>query len=223
MATPSIPPEIVVDGPPFPTRAGTTDKTQYLIDADTWGQYQPTRNSEMNDVAQNVSDNSNITYNNALIAANAAGLTKYKGDYDAPTTYAQGESVTSGGIFWISKVDSNQGNTPAQGAFWEKVETTAVVVQTTGFDLDWSQEDVLKFTATADFEVTFSNIPVSGVALVEIKGGGDWTPTYPTGTVFDGGVEPTLATGTDTTVLVFYTSTTGTTIGVSTQMGSVAL
>lgn len=85
-----------------------------------------------------------------------------------------------------------------------KVEELATLtVDETGFDLDWASDDVLKFTATADFAFTFSNLPTVGMAIVEIKGGGDWTPTYPTQVVGD---LPVLASGTETTVLGFYTS-----------------
>lgn len=177
-------------------------------------------------------DDTSVTANAIARVANEAvdelnevlSLANYKGDYNGGTIYDTGDSVTSGGIYWISKQGSNTGNTPAGGsAFWEKIDLTSVSVDETGFELDWSIDDVLKFTATADFSITFANVPLSGVAFVEVKGGGDWTATYPAGVVFDGGVEPQLASGTDSTVLVFYTSTTGSVIGCGAVLAAVAL
>ena len=86
-------------------------------------------------------------------------------------------------------------------------------------NIDWAAEDILKFTATADFTVTFSNIPTGGIVLVEIKGGGDWTGTFPTVV----GDIPALATGADTTVLGFYTSNGGATVSISAFIAAVAL
>lgn len=117
--------------------------------------------------------------------------------------------------FYQSKDNNNQGNDPVTDAEvnWEQIDIDSTVrVDTTGFDLDWSDVEILKFTAVADFTITFSNIPTAGVVLVEIQGGGDFTATYPSAVVFDDGIEPLLATGTNTTVVQFYTSDAGTKI-----------
>ena len=158
----------------------------------------------------------------ATAVANALGLTQYKGVYSAGATYETGESVVSmvGGDFWMSNTDTNTGNPLTPSAFWAKIDLTSIAVQTSGFNLDWSQEDILKFTATADFAVTFSNIPTGGLVIVEIKSGGDWTPTFPASVVGD---IPALATGVDSTVLGFYTSNGGATITVSAYQSVVAI
>lgn len=112
--------------------------------------------------------------------------------------------------FYQSKGSANQGNNPVtDGAVnWRNILIdSTVITKASGLTLDWAAEDILKFTASGDFTIVFSNVPSSGVALVEIKTGGDHTATYPSGVVFDGAVEPELSTGTNTTVLQFYTTT----------------
>jgi len=144
----------------------------------------------------------------AAAAASSANLTQYKGIYAPGTTYALGDTVANlGGYFWISNTSANIGNPLTPGTYWSKVDLSAIAVKTSGFTLDWAAEDILKFTATSDFTIVFINIPTSGVALVEIKTGGDHTVTYPAGVVFDQETEPLLAVDDKTTVLQFYTTT----------------
>ena len=112
--------------------------------------------------------------------------------------------------FYQSSQNNNQGNDPVTdgGTNWDLINIDSTIrLKSTGLALDWGQESVLKHTAIADFAITFSNIPPAGVALFEVVGAGDWTVTYPAGVVFDNATAPTLATGTDTSVLQFYTST----------------
>lgn len=46
----------------------------------------------------------------------------FKGVYSAGTTYAQGESVSHSGVYWLSNVNANLNNTPADGsAQWSRV------------------------------------------------------------------------------------------------------
>jgi len=137
-------------------------------------------------------------------------------DWVASVIYNETDIVRGSDLnFYQSKENNNQGNDPVTDGEvnWEKIDIDSTVrVDTTGFDLDWSDVEILKFTAVADFTITFSNIPTAGVVLVEIQGGGDFTATYPSAVVFDDGVEPTLASGTNTTVVQFYTSDAGTKI-----------
>lgn len=137
-------------------------------------------------------------------------------DWVAGNIYGDTDIVRGSDLnFYQSKENNNQGNDPTtdNGVNWTLIDIDSTIrIDTTGFDLDWSQVEVLKFTAAADFTITFSNVPLVGVALVEIKGGGDFTATYPGAVVFDNATEPALATGTETTVLQFYTSDAGTKI-----------
>ncbi len=60
----------------------------------------------------------------ALTAANVSGLAKYKGAWLAGSTYALGESVLNNGIYYISDIASNVGNTPADDANWSSISGT---------------------------------------------------------------------------------------------------
>lgn len=47
---------------------------------------------------------------------------KFKGVWAGGTTYAQGESVTHAGVYWLSNVNANLANTPVDGsAHWSRV------------------------------------------------------------------------------------------------------
>jgi hypothetical protein len=65
------------------------------------------------------------SYANALVAE-AAALVKntdtFKGIYAGGTTYAVGDSVIHGGVYWLGNTAGNVGNTPADGsAYWSRV------------------------------------------------------------------------------------------------------
>lgn len=51
----------------------------------------------------------------AQIAAVSAG---YQGDYSSSVTYSKGQTVTYGGMLFISKINGNLNNTPQDGASW---------------------------------------------------------------------------------------------------------
>lgn len=51
----------------------------------------------------------------AQIAAVSAG---YQGDYSSLTTYSKSQTVTYGGMLFISKINGNLNNTPQDGASW---------------------------------------------------------------------------------------------------------
>lgn len=51
----------------------------------------------------------------AQIAAVSAG---YQGDYNSLTTYSRSQTVTYGGMLFISKINGNLNNTPQDGASW---------------------------------------------------------------------------------------------------------
>tara|TARA_R110000851_G_scaffold187318_1_gene337123 strand:- start:29089 stop:29751 length:663 start_codon:yes stop_codon:yes gene_type:complete len=203
VTTPPVVPGFTV---PTPTRE---DGDTFSARSDVYLAEQAPNATGVNSVAAWMNTTATQVETEALAVASALGLSNYKGVYAGGTTYGLGESVISvvGGDFWISNTAGNIGNALTPSIYWDKIDLTSVAVKTSGFDLDWAKEDILKFTAAADFAVTFSNIPTGGVALVEVVGGGDWTATYPAGVVFDNATAPTLATGTNTSVLQFYTST----------------
>lgn len=56
----------------------------------------------------------------ATEAAISAGLNNFQGSYSAGTTYAQADSVVYSGLYYISLVGSNTGNTPDTAtAYWQ--------------------------------------------------------------------------------------------------------
>ena len=84
-----------------------------------------TRITELNTFAEQVNDvrDEIIDVRDEIIEATDAVLTNYKGVWNSGTTYAIGESVSSGGFYWISNVNSNLNNTPAEGVNWSKIGT----------------------------------------------------------------------------------------------------
>jgi hypothetical protein len=113
---------------PAPTAPDRSDRSTFNSRATTWADYQ--KNNlvpEMYGLASNA-------YANALEAAAAAAaknIDSYKGAYSAGATYAQGDSVTYNGEFWISNVNGNIGNTPVEGANWSRVAETITVATST--------------------------------------------------------------------------------------------
>ena len=220
----TTPPAIAGFTTPAPNR---TDPANFSPRMDIYlGELQPNI-TEMNTLSDWMEGTANSTESaataaaaSAAEAANSANLTQYKGIYSVGTTYALGDTVADvGGDFWISNTAANAGNALTPGTYWAKVDLSSIAVKTSGLNINWAAEDILKFTATADFTVTFSNIPTGGIVLVEIKGGGDYTGTFPAVV----GDIPALATGTDTTVLGFYTSNGGATVSISAFIAAVAL
>ncbi|HYF18686.1 MAG TPA: hypothetical protein VEA40_12530, partial [Ramlibacter sp.] len=65
-------------------------------------------------------------YANALEAEAAAvlatqGIANFKGDWSGAVSYAQGEAVSSGGAFWLSKQNANLNHAPAEDSWWTQV------------------------------------------------------------------------------------------------------
>ena len=63
--------------------------------------------------------------NEAMIAAATSG---YKGDWLIGTTYSQSETVTYNSRLFISKINSNTGNTPTEGANWGLLGTGRIFI-----------------------------------------------------------------------------------------------
>jgi len=213
----TTPPTIPSFSTPAPNRS---DPATFSSRMDTYlGEMQPSVDGE-NALSAWMNTTATDVHASATAVASALGLTSYKGVYVGGSSYALGDSVVSaGGDFWVSNTAANTGNPLNPGTYWAKIDLSSIAVKTSGLNIDWAAEDILKFTATADFTVTFSNIPTGGIVLVEIKGGGDWTGTFPTVV----GDIPALATGADTTVLGFYTSNGGATVSISAFIAAVAL
>lgn len=105
-------------------------------------------------------------------STSVGNLSSYKGAYAAGTTYSTGESVLSGGKFWISDVDANLGNTPAEDAFWSEVpvfrndlqeglsEKSVEVFSSSGaLVIDCSLGNGFKHVKTENTTVSFINVP----------------------------------------------------------------
>ena len=71
---------------------------------------------------------------NTRLAGNSTSF--WKGAYSAGTTYASGEYVSNGGLFWRSEKDSNTGNTPSETSiFWQIVRTYSQYSSSTAYSV----------------------------------------------------------------------------------------
>ena len=71
---------------------------------------------------------------NTRLAGNNTSF--WKGAYSAGTTYASGEYVSNGGLFWRSEKDSNTGNTPSETSiFWQIVRTYSQYSSSTAYSV----------------------------------------------------------------------------------------
>jgi hypothetical protein len=80
--------------------------------------------SEMNATAAAASTSEINAASSAAQAAAAAAVKNtdnYKGLWSSATTYAQGQSVKYNGEYWLSNINSNLNNAPAEGANWSRV------------------------------------------------------------------------------------------------------
>jgi len=140
MADPGIPPESVADGPDFPVRAGNTNEAQYLDDAVAWGDYQPTRNSEISSVSQNSYDNAQISYSNAneaLSSANSASASASDAAQSADSAQSaanyQGAWSTLSGAYSLGITVSHTSRT------WRlDVDLADVTLSEPGQTADWT-------------------------------------------------------------------------------------
>lgn len=186
------------------------------------------RITELNTFAGQVND-----VRDEIIEAKDAVLTNYKGVWNSITTYAVGESVSSGGFYWISNVNSNLNKTPVEGVNWSKIGTvggnylplsggtmtgaitslkeTSVAMPANNINL--ATGNLFTKTITGATTLTVSNVPASGTVgyfILQLTNGGSATVTWFSGVKWAGGVAPTLtASGVD--VLSFYTIDAGTT------------
>ncbi len=155
------------------------------------------------------------------IAAATEGFANYQGDYVAGTTYATGESVTYSGTQYVSKVDSNTGNTPdSSPTEWQEIESIAlkqpiiassynqaadITVTGTTHDFDFADGDMQELTVGNDITLSFSGF-VSGkvcTMILDFVNAGAHTFTYPSGIIFAGGSEPSYTTaGTDRVTII---------------------
>lgn len=91
-------------------------------------------------------------------AAAAAGLEHYKGLHDPGENYAQGESVKSGGQFWIAN-RANTGVTPVEGLDWTKANFFNATVTT---DENVTAQRFTNYTLIGEVDVTFPVDPADG-------------------------------------------------------------
>lgn len=216
--------------PPNPNNPATFDDLAYP--------YTVAQNAfgvDVNDMAAEL--NTFATQTNAvrdeIIEAKDAVLTNYKGVWNSVTTYAVGESVSSGGFYWISNVNANLNNTPVEGANWSQVGTVGgnylplsggtmtgaitalkeTSVAMPANDIDLSLGNLFTKTITGATTLTVSNIPTSGTVgyfILQLTNGGSGAITWFSGVKWAGGTPPTLtASGKD--ILSFYTIDEGTT------------
>ncbi len=172
-----------------------------------------------------------------IATASVELLSNYRGDYAAGTTYAQGESVTDVGVGYVSKVDSNTGNTPSSSSTqWKEIVLGLIDIKddtspelggdlngaghkiynltvgvTTGLTLDLSTGNILISTLTTDSTIAFTNIP-SGASdwMVEVTTNG-YTADWDAEVEWDESTTPPWSnSATDTAH--FYTTDGGSTI-----------
>lgn len=157
----------------------------------------------------------------------AAAEGSFQGTYAGGTTYAKGQTVVSGGVFYISLQDANTGNTPASSAAWWFNPLTAfapkaspvfsggasagAAVAVAASAINCSAGHVFTKTAAGALTWSFSNVPAGFYAgILELTNGGTGTQTFPAGSKWASGGTPTLsASGKD--ILTYYTPDGGTT------------
>lgn len=157
----------------------------------------------------------------------AAAEGSFQGAYAGGTTYAKGETVISGGVFYVSLQAANTGNTPASSAAWwynplDAFAPKASPVFTGGSSgpasvavaasaINCASGHIFTKTASGALTWTFTNVPAGFYAgILELTNGGTGTQTFPTGSKWASGGTPTLsASGKD--LLSFYTPDGGTT------------
>ncbi len=123
--------------------------------------------------------------------------------------------VTQNGISSVVEDTTPQlaGNLDAQeNAIVDSVLSLNNIGQTANnVAMDLAAYNAFKLEPTGDITITFTNVPATdnGVLwIAEMKGAGDHTLTW-TNVVWSGGSEPNWATGTDSNLVGFYTSTGG--------------
>ena len=160
------------------------------------------------------------------------------GALSVDVTSTQGSGTLSDWIISIQTGINNvvEDSTPQLGGTLDAQENNIIdstlavnVVGSTASntDMDISLYNAMQIEPTADISVTFSNIPATGnfvCWVVEIKGGGDHTFTWPAAVKWsNGNTEPTWSTGTDSDWALFMTRDGGATISGSLLMGELPL
>lgn len=172
----------------------------------------------------------------ATAAQNASGLANYKGVWSAGTTYAQGESVLYVDTYFVSDINGNIGNTPADDTNWSSIasldqlnlkadlaganftgsigEGSSTITSTTNvLTIDCSAANNFEHTLTENTTITFTNVPANGVAfavalkIIQDAGASGFVLSYPSGGKWGEATAPTLAaTASGSDVLVFTTT-----------------
>lgn len=204
--------------PPNPNSPSTFDTLAYpyTVAQNAFGVDLNDMATELNTFGSQVND-----VRDEIIEAKEAVLTNYKGVWSSLTTYLVGQSVSYGGFYWISNVNSNINNTPIEGANWSKVGTvggsylslsggtmtgaitslkeTSVAMPANNIDLNLG--NLFTKTITGATALTVSNVPASGTVgyfILKLTNGGAGAVTFPAGTKWSKGTAPTLtASGVD--------------------------
>lgn len=155
---------------PVPSRA---DPANFAARADAFLGALPNFATEANQLAFDVNQDavdSSAARDEAVTAAdaavNASQVLNFAGPYNAGTTYAAGQTVQSGGMYYVSLQNSNTGNTP-QGspAWWANV--LPMVLPTIALGSSWNIDcnTAVDFTKTVagNGSFTISNVPAAGI------------------------------------------------------------
>jgi len=86
----------------------------------------------------------------------------FRGAYSAIEVYSMGDCVTNAGSSWASRINSNTGNTPVEGANWQLI---AQAGETPVIDYDYIINTVLGL-----LEVTVDHITLTGLPLTLVEG-----------------------------------------------------
>lgn len=167
---PTTPPSITaLPSPPDPANRATFNTLAY-----PWSVAQQTLATQLGAVATNV-------YDNALEAQAAAAVKntdQFRGVYAAGTTYQQGQSVLSGGTFWLCNVNNTVGITPVEGANWAAVtgqnRVATAVASAATINLNTATGDYVSITGTT----TISTITLSAGYERTLVFAGALTLTY---------------------------------------------
>ena len=186
------------------------------IDINEWADQLNTTQIEINTSETNAA-------NSALAAESVSGLANYRGSWSSGETYAQGESVLFNSTYWISDIDNNIGNTPADDANWSSIASlqeltgkadlsgadftgtlttlhNTVTSTANSLVIDCSTGNHFTHVLTENTTISFTNVPTTnkaylfGVDIIQDAGASGFVVTWPAGILWPAGSAPTLTT-----------------------------
>lgn len=147
---------------PVPSRA---DPANFAVRADAFLGALPQFATEANQLADDVNQAHAEVMPAAAGAVQAAQVLNFQGPYNSGTTYAAGETVQSGGLYYVSLQNGNTGNAPQSSPAWWAAVMPMVLPITdlqSGWEIDCEVGVNFKKTVSSSGAFTIANPPASG-------------------------------------------------------------